>query len=134
MYEILQQIGITFIVSGIAITIYNIVSNIIKDKVSPFEIEKSIINGVHAVDLKFRKKTALSVSGDIDVIINGDVFFINNGKLCLLSKDSIHIDAKKLYLQSRDESNPLMKRHKSIKEELERNDQILIELEKQKEK
>jgi RNase adaptor protein for sRNA GlmZ degradation len=99
------------------------------EKEKPYDIVRKTTNDIENINIRFKKHTSLSISGDVELIIDGDVFFVNNGRFCILSKESIHLDTKKLFLQCRD--NPLLKRHKDIRRELEKNDAILIELQKE---
>lgn len=118
------------------ILLWRVVESIVRylliDKDIPYEIENSIVNGVDHIGIRFKKQTSLSITGDVEFLINGDIFLVNNGRFCILSKDSIHLDAKQLFMQCR--KNPLLKKYRTIKREIEKNDFYLMELEKQNNK
>jgi hypothetical protein len=110
----------------------SIVSHFMIDKHLPYEIERSITNGVENINFKLKKQVSLNITGDMEILINGDMFLVNNGRLCVLTKDSIHLDGKQLFMQCR--KNPLLKKHSAIKREIEKNDFYLMEMDKQNNK
>lgn len=127
----------TIIIIAVMIMLFRILESVVNyymiEKHKPYEIETCNINGKQFLDVKFKEHTSLSISGDVELLINGDMFLINNGKFCVLTKDDIYMDGKQLFLQCRD-NNPLLKKYKTIKREIEKNDFYLLQLEREKQK